>query len=534
MAEQAIDLPRARYQIDGPRYRRWTWAAVISDIAIDSSLLGPGATGFLLALEFFRTAKNTPRQRTVMLSIGASASASASQAGDDLSSLFESQGSITVTLDSGESISLRSSNRADQSEPYVWTSADEEYTDEEFDAVFDNLNTGNFQQAGHLAIRDFEPPPPDITPPQLVRAATDRRGRQIFLTYNEELKRTDVSTSPPASAFRVVDRGLVRQLDPAIDVAESNVSLTVIGSVIPEGAKVSVAYTQPATRRVQDAAGNDAPSFPTTAVENRHDNTPPTIVRAELAVASDAVLLRASEPVAFGSAGSNQVGVDFTVEIDGTRRTVSAVAISDDGLDITLSLSGAAVQSGAAVTVAYAPGGVARRIQDRVGNDMAAFAAIAAFEPFGTLPLTFTGTRNDLGDYTFEFAAVYHAGSGREAYNLSIDPGASYWELEPQNAGRWLDRRLEAAQMQILRASDNAVILSAGRLSESRESRSYVGRADAFPGFSSSRQRIKLRFGAHAAAARPLGAYRGRKLQGMAFGGRKISGGAFGGRKFAI
>ena len=101
----------------------------------------------------------------------------------------------------------------------------------------------------------------DTIPPFLDKAAVG--GATLTLTYDEPL---DGGSTPGTSAFEVLVDGAQRTVT-NVDVSGSTVTLTLSSAVSP-GERVTLDYTKPGTRPVQDVAGNDAFSFRLWPVSN--------------------------------------------------------------------------------------------------------------------------------------------------------------------------------------------------------------------------------------------------------------------------
>ncbi len=104
-------------------------------------------------------------------------------------------------------------------------------------------------------------PAVDTIPPFLRTAQVG--GATLTLTYNEPL---DGSSTPAMSAFDVRVDGAQRTVT-NVDVSGSTVTLTLSSAVSP-GERVTLDYTKPGTRPIQDVAGNDAFSFRLWPVSN--------------------------------------------------------------------------------------------------------------------------------------------------------------------------------------------------------------------------------------------------------------------------
>ena len=114
--------------------------------------------------------------------------------------------------------------------------------------------------------------PRDTIPPEFLSARVN--GPTITLNYDEAL---DANSTPPTSAFSVLVGGTAREVS-EVSISGSSVSLTLASSVMPDGT-VALSYSAPqdtGEQRVQDTAGNDAPSFSDEPLAN---DTPPPNTR---------------------------------------------------------------------------------------------------------------------------------------------------------------------------------------------------------------------------------------------------------------
>ncbi|WP_265281860.1 Ig-like domain-containing protein [Verminephrobacter aporrectodeae] len=111
---------------------------------------------------------------------------------------------------------------------------------------------------------------PDTTPPVINTATVS--DNQLVLTYTEA-NRLDATHIPPTTALAVrVDNVLTAVTAITVNAQDKTVSLTLATAVSRDQA-VTVAYNDPTTgddaNAIQDAAGNDAASFPAMSVNNR-------------------------------------------------------------------------------------------------------------------------------------------------------------------------------------------------------------------------------------------------------------------------
>ena len=248
------------------------------------------------------------------------------------------------------------------------------YTDPTGDNDASAIQDGAGNDAATLAATSVANLVPDTTPPAFVSAATSVDGATLVLTYDETL---DASNAPQPSRFRVRVNG--EEVDVTAAVVNGASVVLTLAAAVPQGAAVDVAYFDLSSDNdalvIQDAAGNDAASLPTTSVSNLvPDTTPPVFVSAVTGADGTTLVLTYSE--ALDAARSPQPQ-SFTVTVNGAEVAVTAVAI--DGASVRLTLA-SAVPQGAAVSVGYidpTTGDDASAIQDGAGNDAATLPATA-------------------------------------------------------------------------------------------------------------------------------------------------------------
>ena len=103
----------------------------------------------------------------------------------------------------------------------------------------------------------------DSTAPTLTTATAPAAGTALVLTYDEAL---DEESAPAANAFTVMVAGSSRDVD-SVAVSGTAVTLT-LASAVAVNDTVTVSYTAPAARPLQDEAGNDAANLTDEAVTN--------------------------------------------------------------------------------------------------------------------------------------------------------------------------------------------------------------------------------------------------------------------------
>ena len=217
---------------------------------------------------------------------------------------------------------------------------------------------------------DADPPSTDEVPPTFEMAELSRDGLTIVLTYNESL---DSSNVPATTDFTVkVDGQAVTVSTVDVRIREVRVGL---GGAVTEHQTVTVAYEDPTSgdddNAIQDRSGNDAADLSETTVTNEStvdDDVAPVFESVSLSTDGNTITLTYNEILD----SQNKPGTsDFVVMVEGERRNVSSVSVSNQEVRLRLS-SPVTVQQ--AVTVSYfdpTTGNDTNAIQDRAGNDAA-------------------------------------------------------------------------------------------------------------------------------------------------------------------
>lgn len=211
------------------------------------------------------------------------------------------------------------------------------------------------QAVGEVAV---DTTAPTISSAQVANAAP----AIIVITMSETL----AAVTPATSAFTVSGGKTVS----SVSVSGSTVSVTV-NSAYVNGDTITVAYTQPGTNNLQDAAGNAVATFGAQPVTNNvapTDVTAPTLTAATVDGAS--LVLTYSEALQTALPATSSWSV---VGAGGTTQAPSAVAIS--GSAVTLTLATPAV-SGNTVTISYTVPGT-NPIRDAAGNTAPALSVQA-------------------------------------------------------------------------------------------------------------------------------------------------------------
>ena len=218
----------------------------------------------------------------------------------------------------------------------------------------------------------------DGVPPMLTEAAVPGSGRWIELSFDEHL---DTANPPAAGAFAVTADG-VSVAFLGVFVADGNVLLTPLSRAIARGQSVTVTYTDPSggddTAAVQDALGNDTPSFTTgeggvPGVVNNStvDRTPPMLTEA--AVPGSGRWIELSFDEHLDTANPPAAGA-FAVTADGVSVAFLGVFVADG--NVLLTPLSRAIARGQSVTVTYTDpsgGDDTAAVQDALGNDTPSF-----------------------------------------------------------------------------------------------------------------------------------------------------------------
>ena len=171
----------------------------------------------------------------------------------------------------------------------------------------------------------------DTTAPTFSSAATTTDGSKIILTYNETLS----STTASASDFTIEVDGSAATIS-GVATSGSTVELT-LSSAVQNGQTVTVAYTDLTANNdsnaIQDEAGNDAATLPTTQVSNNVSSG--EIVSNKLYATQDASIKQdddsytwdGSSNIVKGSSNNPTVAlVEFDISsLDGDNSVTSAV-----------------------------------------------------------------------------------------------------------------------------------------------------------------------------------------------------------------
>ena len=193
--------------------------------------------------------------------------------------------SITVTLDTGDTVVLTKENSTTLTGTYTVGTGDNSadltvtsyaLTSAPTDAA-GNAMTSTTLPTGANNIAGAQAIVIDTTAPTLSSATANTAGTQVTLTFNEALN----ATTAVAGDF-AVSVGTTSMTVSSISVSGSTVILT-LGTPAVIGDVISVAYTAPtpnsatSNSAIQDIAGNDAASFTTTATVPPASSPPTTV-----------------------------------------------------------------------------------------------------------------------------------------------------------------------------------------------------------------------------------------------------------------
>ena len=199
----------------------------------------------------------------------------------------------------------------------------------------------------------------DLTPPSVVSAAVN--GNTLSLTFSEALASTAKFT-PSLNAFNVYVDGALNTVS-AVTLNGTQAVLSLNRAVSKEQV-VTVSYSQPANRPIQDSAGNFAASFSGKAASNvTVDNSAPTLSSAS--VAGALLTLTFSENLATDTTLIPSAK-QFTVNVDGAVVDVLSAVVAGKVVTVTLNKAVTATQ---VVSVDYTPATTdTNQLQDASGN----------------------------------------------------------------------------------------------------------------------------------------------------------------------
>ena len=199
----------------------------------------------------------------------------------------------------------------------------------------------------------------DLTPPSFVSAEVN--GNTLSLTFSESLAST-ASFTPSLSAFSVYVDGTLSTLS-AVTLNGTQALLT-LASAVNNTQKVTVNYSQPVNRPIQDGAGNFATSFSGKAASNvTVDTSAPTLSSAS--VAGALLTLTFNENLATDTTLIPSAK-QFAVNVDGAVVDVLSAVVAGKVVTVTLNKAVTATQ---VVSVDYTPATTdTNQLQDASGN----------------------------------------------------------------------------------------------------------------------------------------------------------------------
>ena len=205
----------------------------------------------------------------------------------------------------------------------------------------------------------------DLTPPSVVSAEVN--GNTLSLTFSEALAST-ANFTPGLSAFNVYVDGTLSRVS-AVTLNGTQAVLSLNRAVSKEQV-VTVSYSQPANRPIQDGAGNFATSFSGKAVSNvTVDTSAPTLSSAS--VAGALLTLTFNENLATDTSLIPSAK-QFAVNVDGAVVDVLSAVVAGKVVTVTLNKAVTAAQ---AVSVDYTPATTGtNQLQDASGNTTVRFS----------------------------------------------------------------------------------------------------------------------------------------------------------------
>ncbi len=253
----------------------------------------------------------------------------------------------------------------------------------------------------------------DTIAPALSSAAVN--GASLVLTYGEAL---DTASVPATSSFTVRVAGNQRTVS-GIGINGSAVTLT-LASAVTVGQAVYIDYAVPVSNPVRDTAGNSAAAITNNLVTNNTaaDTTAPTLSSA--AVNGAGLILTYNEALDPDSVPGTD---SFTVNVNGSARTINSIAISGTTVSLALYPS---VSGGQTVTVRYTMP-TTSRVRDLAGNDAAAFTEreVTNNSPADITAPTLSSATVNGTNLVLSFS---------EALDTSSVPGAGVFEVKVNNS----------------------------------------------------------------------------------------------------
>lgn len=224
----------------------------------------------------------------------------------------------------------------------------------------------------------------------------------------------NTSFVPASSAFTVGGHSVS-----AVAVQGLTYTLTVDAFVNGEAAR-TIAYTQPGTNQLRDAAGNLMASFSGLAITNNVlpvDSTAPSFSSAQVANASPTII-----QVTMDEALAAVIPANSTFTASG--KTVTGVSIS--GAVVSITVNSAYVNTDT-ITITYTNPGSGNRLQDAAGNFTATFGPSSVTNNVGaaaTAPAQMAAPVATAGDTTASVVMVApsNGGSTITGYTVTSSP----------------------------------------------------------------------------------------------------------------
>ena len=163
----------------------------------------------------------------------------------------------------------------------------------------------------------------------------------VRLTYDEYL---DTAFAPSASSFDIMVDGTAH--DVISPMMSSTSVMLIVTPAVQAGQSVQLSYTVPSSSPIQDVGGTPAAGFASRAVYNRTSLNEPALRGSSSSEST--VLLQYSGPLQVGSAPPAS---SFTLEVDGTERAITGVALNDKAVSLT---AAGGVQAGQSLRLSYA------------------------------------------------------------------------------------------------------------------------------------------------------------------------------------
>ncbi|MFM6939678.1 MAG: beta strand repeat-containing protein [Rhodoluna sp.] len=191
---------------------------------------------------------------------------------------------------------------------------------------------------------------PDTQSPTVVSRLTNAAGTQIIITFSEQLCETCLPLT--SDLYLVFDGTRYSPANYTMSITGATYTFTLTGAPITYGQTLRLSYVPNAivAKRVQDPSGNLLPATTNAVITNLVPDTgAPAVTSKSTNPTGTSVTIAYNRPL---DAGSVPAASDFALKVDGTTYAGGfTVAIS--GNSVVLSLTGADISAGAAVTLSY-------------------------------------------------------------------------------------------------------------------------------------------------------------------------------------